>query len=245
MSSIDLTSFFFFFFQFNLGWKLSLVYKGHASAALLDSYQEERLPIIAEMLGKTTGMFNNMMEQRGDFSAILRNPDISQLGVSYRGSSIIGEDNVRNATLKVSGYNKDGETAACPGDRAPEIPSLINATGEHEHKTLFGILSPSHHSVLAFAKKYEESSALALSSVIKRLSGNTVRSVLILPSESDVNDLGKVYDDVFIDSGAHAYAGYGLPSGQSYFVVVRPDGVVGTRVQEVAGVERYFQKIFS
>jgi len=38
--------------SFNLAWKLSLVYKGHASAALLDSYQEERLPIIAEMLGK-------------------------------------------------------------------------------------------------------------------------------------------------------------------------------------------------
>ena len=231
--------------QFNLAWKLSLVYKGHASAALLDSYQEERLPIIAEMLGKTTDIFNKMMEKKGDFSAILRNADISQLGVSYRGSSIIGEDDIRDTSLKVSGYNTDARTAACPGDRAPEIPSLINATGEHKHETLFGILSPSHHSVLVFTKKYEESSALALSNVINKLPGNTVRSVLILPSESNVNELGKVYDEVFIDSGGHAYAGYGLPSEQSYFVVVRPDGVVGARVQEVAGVERYFQKIFS
>ena len=231
--------------QFNLGWKLSLVYKGHASAALLDSYQEERLPIIAEMLGKTTGFWNTMIEKKGDFSAILRNTDISQLGVSCRGSSIIGEDNIRDTSLKVSGYNKDARTAACPGDRAPEIPLLINATGEHKHDTLFGILSPSHHSVLVFTKKYEESSALALSNVINQLPGDTVRSVLILPSESNVNELGKVYDDVFIDSGDHAYAGYGLPSDQSYFVVVRPDGVVGARVREVSGVERYFQKIFS
>jgi FAD binding domain len=231
--------------QFNLGWKLSLVYKGHASAALLDSYQEERLPIIAEMLGKTTDIFNKMLEKKGDFSAILRNTDISQLGVSYRGSPIIGEDNIRDPTLKVSGYNLDARTAACPGDRAPEVPSLINATGEHKHETLFGILSPSHHSVLVFTKKYEESSALALSSVINQLPGNTVRSVLILPSESNVDELGKVYDEVFIDSGGHAHAGYGLPSDQSYFVVVRPDGVVGARVQKVAGVERYFQKIFS
>ena len=178
-------------------------------------------------------------------SVIMQNTDISQLGVSYRGSSIIGEDNIRDTTPKISGYNKDGATAACPGDRAPEVPSLISAIGEHKHTTLFGILSPSHHSVLVFTGKYEESSALALSTVINRLPANTVHSVLILPSESNVNDLGKVYDEVFVDSGDYAYAGYGLPSGQSYFVVVRPDGVVGARVNEIAGVERYFQKIFS
>ena len=231
--------------QFNLGWKLSLVYKGYASAALLDTYQEERLPIIAEMLGKTTELFNRMMEKKGDLSAMQGNPDVSQLGVSCRGSSILGEDNIRGTTLKVSGYNKDGATAACPGDRAPQVPSLINATGEHKRETLFDIFSPSHHSVLVLTKKYEESSALALSSVINRLPRDTVRSVLILPSESNVNELGKVYDEVFIDSGDHAYAGYGLPSDRSYFVVVRPDGVVGARVNDIAGVERYFQKIFS
>ena len=205
------------------------------------------MPIIAEMLGKTTEIFNKMMEKRGDMSEVQRNIDISQLGVSYRGSSIIGEDNVCDTTLKVTGYNKDGATAACPGDRAPEVSSLINATDEHKRETLFGIFSPSHHSVLVFAKKYEASSAQALASVINRLPGNTVRSILIVPSESNVNELGKVYDEVFIDSGGHAYAGYGLPSAsdRSYFVVVRPDGVVGARVDEIPGVERYFQKIFS
>jgi len=175
----------------------------------------------------------------------MRNTDLSQLGVSYRGSSIIGEDNIRDTNLKVTGYNQNSASAACPGDRAPEIPLLINATGEHKQETLFGILSPSHHSVLVLTKNYEESSALALSSVINRLPGDTVRSILILPPESNVNDLGKVYDEVFIDSGGHAYAGYNLPSDKTYFVVVRPDGVVGVRADEIAGVERYFQKIFS
>ena len=197
------------------------------------------------MLGKTTELFNKIMEKRGDITAIQRDTELSQLGVSYRGSSIIGEDSICDTTLKVSGYNKDGATAACPGDRAPEVPSLINATGEHKLETLFDIFSPSHHSVLVFSKKYEESSALALSSVINRLPENAVRSVLIVPSESKVNELGTVYDKVFIDSGGHAYAGYGLPSDQSCFVVVRPDGVVGARVDEIAGVEHYFQKIFS
>ena len=199
------------------------------------------------MLGKTTAIFNKTMERRGDpnVSIVGANTDMTQLGVNYRGSSIIGEDDTRDVALKVSGYNKDSETAACPGDRAPEVPSLINTTGEHKRKTLFGIFSPSHHSVLVFAKKYEEKSALALSSVISRLPENTVRSVLILPSESNVNEQSVVYHEVFIDSGGHGYSSYGLPSDQSYFVVVRPDGVVGARVHEVGGVERYFQKIFS
>ena len=236
-------------FQFNLGWKLSLVYKGYASAALLDSYQEERLPVIAEMLGKTTELFKFVVEWRGDISQARRSSDLTQLGVNYRGSSIIGEDDTRDPTLKVSKYNTESETAACPGDRAPQIPSLINATEEHKHETLFNILSPSHHSVLVFAKKYEKHSALALSSVINRLPEKTVRSVLILPSSSDSNVNGfdgTVYDEVFIDSGSHAYSVYGLPSDPSYyFVIVRPDGVVGARVHEIGGVERYFQKIFS
>ena len=232
--------------QFNLGWKLSLVYKGYASAALLDTYQEERLPIIAEMLGKTTEIFKKEMERSDDITvsaAGRSNTDMTQLGVNYRGSSIIGEDNIRDTTLRVSGYNKDSETAACPGDRAPEVPALINATGEHKRETFS---SPSHHSILVFTKTYEEHSALALSSVINRLPVNSVRSVLIVPFESNiVNELGTVYNEVFIDSGGHACSSYGLPSDQSYFVVIRPDGVVGARVHEVAGVERYFRKIFS
>ena len=76
-------------------------------------------------------------------------------------------------------------------------------------------------------------------------SGEYCTQCSILPSESNVDELGAVYDEVFIESGGHGHSSYGLPSDESYFVVVRPDGVVGARVHEVDGVERYFQKIFS
>ena len=198
------------------------------------------------MLNKTTVLFNRTVERRLDISQAGRDADISQLGVNYRGSSIIGEDDICYTTLKVSGYNKGSETAACPGDRAPDVPLLINTTGEHKCETLFDIFSPSHHSVLVFTKEYEEDSALALSTAINRLPGKTtIRSVLILPAGSNVNQVDTVYNQVLIDSGNHAYAGYRLPNDQSCIVVVRPDGVVGARVHEIAGVERYFQKIFS
>ena len=198
------------------------------------------------MLNKTTELFNRVINTAGDMT---QEPEygFKQLGVTYRGSPIIGEDNICDATPKVSGYNTESETAACPGDRAPDIPSLINATDEHQRKTLFSIFSPSHHSVLVFTKTYEEKLAMALSTVVNQVPGNTVRSVLILPSKLNASEIqvGAIYDEVFIDSGDHAYATYGLPSDQSWFVVVRPDGVVGARVHEIAGVERYFQKIFS
>ena len=200
-------------------------------------------------------LFKQIIEKRGDISQVQRSTgtDLTQLGVNYRGSSIIGEDDLRDTTPGVSGYNTDSETAACPRDRAPEIPLLINATrtsyqsDHHNRKTMFGIFSPSHHFVLVFAKEYEEHSALELSSVINRLPRNTVQSVLILPLGSNVNELelDAVYSEVVIDSGNHACSSYGLPSDRSYFIVIRPDGVVGARVHEVAGVERYFQKMFS
>ncbi|KAF8806911.1 hypothetical protein BYT27DRAFT_7161509 [Phlegmacium glaucopus] len=226
--------------SFNLGWKLSLVYKGFASAALLDTYQEERIPIIAEMLNKTTELFNQVVKSGLDF---VRRDNMNQLGVSVRASSIIFDENVRDPALKVSGYNKDSETAAYPGDRAPDAPLLVDVTVDHKFDRLFNIFSPSHHSVLVFAQKYEEYAAL--SSVIDRLPGKTVRSVLILPQGSELNESGDaIYDEVVIDSGGHAYTGYSLQGDQSCIIVVRPDGVIGTRVQEVAGVERYFQSIF-
>ena len=203
------------------------------------------MPIIAEMLDKTTELFNRVIETKGDFSRAPRE-GMTQLGVCYRGSSIIGEDDICDTTLKVSGYNKESETAACPGDRAPQVPSLISTIDEHNPKALFDIFSPSHHSVLVFTQRYEEHLALALSNVINRLPGQAVRSILVLPSESNLNKLGTtVYDEVLIDSGGHAYAAYGLSGDESFIVVVRPDGVVGARVREVSGIERYFRKIFS
>ena len=41
----------------NLGWKLALVHKGLAPDSLLDTYAEERLRVIAQMLQLTTALY--------------------------------------------------------------------------------------------------------------------------------------------------------------------------------------------
>ncbi|MFS8200878.1 FAD-dependent oxidoreductase [Streptomyces sp. CWNU-52B] len=85
---------------YNLGWKLTAVLRGEAPAALLDSYEEERLPVAAQMLGLSTGI------HRGE---LRRGAATQQLGLGYRGSSLAVE-------------TRDGlpEEALHAGDRAPD-----------------------------------------------------------------------------------------------------------------------------
>jgi hypothetical protein len=51
------------------------------------------------MLSKTTELFNKIVKSGGVFSAAGSDTDLTQLGVCYRGSSIIGEDDIREAFL--------------------------------------------------------------------------------------------------------------------------------------------------
>ncbi|MET7696215.1 FAD-dependent oxidoreductase [Streptomyces sp. NPDC005485] len=85
---------------YNLGWKLAAVLRGEADAALLDSYEEERLPNAAAMLGLSTGVHRGEV-RRGEATA--------QLGLGYRGCSLAVETRTDAA-----------EGALQAGDRAPD-----------------------------------------------------------------------------------------------------------------------------
>jgi 2-polyprenyl-6-methoxyphenol hydroxylase-like FAD-dependent oxidoreductase len=85
---------------YNLGWKLGAVLRGTADAALLDSYEEERLPIAADMLGLSTRV------HRGE---VRRGEATEQLGLGYRQSSL--------AVDTRTGLSDDVLHA---GDRAPD-----------------------------------------------------------------------------------------------------------------------------
>ncbi|MFC8200883.1 FAD-dependent oxidoreductase [Streptomyces sp. NPDC057298] len=85
---------------YNLGWKLAAVLREGAPAALLDSYEEERLPVAARMLGLSTGV------HRGE---VRRGAATQQLGLGYRGSALAVDT---RADLP--------EGALRAGDRAPD-----------------------------------------------------------------------------------------------------------------------------
>ncbi|MFG2873701.1 FAD-dependent oxidoreductase [Streptomyces sp. NPDC048337] len=85
---------------YNLGWKLGAVLGGLAPESLLDTYEEERRPIAAEMLGLSTRV------HRGE---VRRGEATQQLGLGYRGSSLAVETRtgLPDAALRA-------------GDRAPD-----------------------------------------------------------------------------------------------------------------------------
>ncbi|MFE2327079.1 FAD-dependent oxidoreductase [Streptomyces sp. NPDC059385] len=85
---------------YNLGWKLGAVLHGRAPESLLDTYEEERLPIAADMLGLSTRI------HRGEAR---RGAATRQLDLDYRGSSIAVETRTDLPT-----------GALRAGDRAPD-----------------------------------------------------------------------------------------------------------------------------
>ncbi|NEC04153.1 FAD-dependent oxidoreductase [Streptomyces sp. SID7909] len=85
---------------YNLGWKLGAVLTGGAPAALLDSYEEERRPVAAQMLDLSTGV------HRGE---VRRGGATRQLGLGYRESPL---------TEETRGTVPEGALRA--GDRAPD-----------------------------------------------------------------------------------------------------------------------------
>ncbi|MEU6313572.1 FAD-dependent monooxygenase [Streptomyces sp. NPDC047014] len=85
---------------YNLGWKLAAVLRGGARPALLDSYEEERMPVAAGMLGLSTRIHRGET-RRGDATR--------QLGIGYRDSA-----------LAVESREALPEGALRAGDRAPD-----------------------------------------------------------------------------------------------------------------------------
>ncbi|MET7378188.1 FAD-dependent oxidoreductase [Streptomyces sp. NPDC005526] len=83
---------------YNLGWKLGAVLSGRAPEALLDSYEEERRPVAAQMLGLSTGV------HRGE---VRRGKATVQLDLGYRESSLSAE-------------HRPAPGPVVAGDRAPD-----------------------------------------------------------------------------------------------------------------------------
>ncbi|OYD04129.1 FAD-dependent oxidoreductase [Rhizobium sp. N4311] len=113
---------------YNLGWKLAAV-AGGAPDALLDSYEEERRPIAAAMLGLATRLLDAL--KRGD---IRRGREVHQLDIGYPESSLALEKPARRGGLPA-------------GDRAPDAP-LTGAAGQP--RRLFDLFKGTHWTLLGY-----------------------------------------------------------------------------------------------
>ncbi|KAJ3722577.1 FAD binding domain-containing protein [Lentinula raphanica] len=229
--------------SFNLGWKLALVLKGLASPSLLDSYTEERLPVIATMLQKTTLLLNRGVgNHTGDGSKWERGREIKQLGVNYRGSSILVDETTTldKDSIRTDSYSLAGDGVIHAGDRAPEAPGLVGSQGV---TSLFDIFGPNHHTVLIFGPpEFDGGEIAALIGVYPK---DIFKTVLILDAGStDPMPHTSGVDLVLRDRDGHAHRAYPALPGSGTILVVRPDGVIGAIVTGVEGLCRYFKGVF-
>ncbi|MBO2438542.1 FAD-dependent monooxygenase [Actinomadura nitritigenes] len=105
---------------YNLGWKLAAVLSG-ASPSLLDTYEEERLPVAAGVLGISTALYRKAAEGQAD--AHKRGEKTQQLLLAYPDSPL--------------------SSGPHGGTRAPDAP-LADGT------TLFDAFRGPHFTLLAF-----------------------------------------------------------------------------------------------
>ncbi|MDX2642909.1 FAD-dependent monooxygenase [Streptomyces sp. PA03-1a] len=114
---------------YNLGWKLGQVLRHGAAAELLDSYEQERLPVAADVLGMSTHLHRSTISRGRPMNQ--RGAEVHQLGLGYRDGPLTAETREGLA-----------EDALRAGDRAPDAP--LSGDGR-----LFDVLRGPHFTVLA------------------------------------------------------------------------------------------------
>ncbi|NYE61860.1 2-polyprenyl-6-methoxyphenol hydroxylase-like FAD-dependent oxidoreductase [Duganella sp. 1224] len=105
----------------NLGWKLAAVLRG-ADDALLDTYEEERREIAADMLGMSTRLLD-AARQRGD---LRRGREQQQLDLGYPASSLSLDERGDDAPLR-AGYRAPDAPCVGAGGQAVRMFSLLRS----------------------------------------------------------------------------------------------------------------------
>lgn len=121
---------------YNLGWKLAAVIGG-TDSTLLDTYQEERLPVAASVLALSTRLMESIATTRE--MTIARNDQTMQIGIGYRDGRL-----AKDLRASPSGVQA--------GDRAPDAPGLSGPNGS---RRMFDLLRGPHATILGFGKRWQ------------------------------------------------------------------------------------------
>jgi|HubBroStandDraft_6_1064221.scaffolds.fasta_scaffold111135_3 2-polyprenyl-6-methoxyphenol hydroxylase-like FAD-dependent oxidoreductase len=165
---------------YNLGWKLALALRG-APDWVLDTYEEERLPIAARMLGITSKLHRQLIPKEG--AAPQRDTEFLQLGIHYRDCRLAREMREAGGALRA-------------GDRAPDAPCR-DAQGARMR--LFDLFRGPHFTLLGFGPESGEAGA-----EVARAFGAAVHTHTILAAATTVDSTA------ILDDEGHAHHAYGI-----------------------------------
>ncbi|KAK1230730.1 hypothetical protein PQX77_006180 [Marasmius sp. AFHP31] len=232
----------------NLGWKMGLVHKGLAPLSFLTSYTDERLPVIATMLNKTTELINNrnFADSKGDPAGFAkRGFELRMLGVNYRKSPVVLDVKDEEKDVAVDPYRSGTDGTLKGGDRAPAAPGLVD-TRDHSTTALFDVFSPSEHTVLVFSED-DSASKETLEAVRSIFPQGTAQTVVVYPSSFTGSSTASETQShrVLIDKEGYAFKHYRVNANDGLrMFVVRPDAYIGAIVEGVEGLKEYAGLIF-
>jgi len=185
---------------YNLGWKLAQVLAG-ADDALLDTYEAERQPIAAGVLGLSTKKYEGLGKL--DPSSIRRGKDEKQLSLTYHGGPLASLAADRTATLRV-------------GDRAPDAELV---TGDGVPVRLFDSYRGPHFTVIA----YGTYAATELAQMTSPTAGAQLKRLVVGGNDETAPSTGG--STVLSDPTGDFARIYGL--SRSTLLLIRPDGYIG------------------
>lgn len=192
---------------YNLAWKLALVVEGRADAALLDSYEQERIPVARRLLSTTDRAFRLVVSDTR-LAGLLRTRVIARVAAAamslerIQGSAfrVISQTGIRYRASPLS-VSPEGLPREAPraGDRFPWLRLRLRASGAVED--LFQALDDTRLNLLVFGESSFPDEA--------RDAGDLLRIHAIPADRDNVAELTRAH----------------IP--RPSFYLLRPDGHVG------------------
>lgn len=243
---------------YNLAWKLALVIEGKAAPTLLDTYQEERLPVARRVLQATHTATNLLVSKnpalrfvRDHLLIQLLNLEVvqevllreaSELSVNYRTSALSRsyEGTLSEKTLLPDRRDEkaslkdwlDFRAAPRAGDRAPQ--GRCQRYPSRSETSLFEEFRGTKSILLLFdglaqtKEGYED--LVDIARRVEALLGEMVKSYIIVAG-SDKPEFLDWDGPILLDPERELHTLYGAGAQSLYFI--RPDGYIGFRSQPI------------
>jgi 2-polyprenyl-6-methoxyphenol hydroxylase-like FAD-dependent oxidoreductase len=222
---------------YNLAWKLALVINGHADEKLLESYQAERYPVIADIVRETEKITKWLITDNAFInwsrSLIIRLVNnskyiadkigmrISQLAIRYQSSTIIEYQSLLGSLIK-------------PGERSLDV-QIDNAKRLHDY-----FKNPKHNILLFAGLKPTQATIGHLFDlqVWVRQNYSEVSNTYIVVNDERVNAEYVIYDN---EDRIHKC--YGVKRQAAF--IIRPDNYLGAQTAaDYYHIQQYFDQMF-
>lgn len=237
----------------NLAWKLALVFKGQATAALLDTYEVERRPV-ARLFAERSDVAERSRTLIEPATEIERTRIVSSFRPALQRDKIADKTEIayhyRDSPLSrgyrarpTAGHHRVKWCGPWPGDRLPEAYPLIDQRGSE--RSLHDLAWGEAFTLLVLAGVPDGARMKALTAFVEDVTAPFKELIdpLIVLQADHVPTHFEISGRLAADRDDHVHARLGVL--EDTVLVVRPDGYLGYRGEplDAADVSEYLASV--